>query len=413
MEGDSVHPVAAAEALTAPARVAPTAPQAASVVLPRRWGAVCRTLAALGLVLTLLGWIVAPERTSAGVLMASQYVLGISLAGLLFIAMTYVTSAGWSVAIRRVPEALAGALPVGAVAVLIAALGMHWLYPWSRSDVVAHDELLQYKSGFLSIGGFLFRTIFFLALWCAFAWIMRRTSRLQDQTRSPRETQRNTVFSAIFLVVFAYTYSRAIVDWVMSMEPHWYSTVFAIYNFSGYFTSGLAAIILLLIVLRRMGKFDALRPAHLHDLSKLLFGFATFWAYIWFCQYMLIWYGNIPEETVYYAARQEGAWSVLHVANPILNWLIPFLMLLPSANKRRESLLIKVCILILAAHWIDLFYMVGPNVMPAGPVVGVWEIAPMLVAVPILIVVVFKVLGRGRLVPVGDPYLEESLHHET
>jgi hypothetical protein len=228
-----------------------------------------------------------------------------------------------------------------------------------------------------------------------------------------RHTARNTKLSAIFLVVFGLTFTLASIDWLMSMEPHWYSTVFAIYNFSGLFTSALAVILLTSIALRRAGKLPQLRDDHLHDLGKLTLGMATFWAYIWFCQYMLIWYSHIPEETAWYAHRQEAGWAVIHVANPIIGWLIPFLLLLPRAAKRNAKTLARVAVLLLFARWFDLYYVVNPVVMPDGPKLGLWELAPMVAVVAVGILALARVLQSHPLIPKRDPYLVESLHHHT
>jgi len=422
MEGNPVHPVAATGPVAAVDEAAPVAPAqpkargafAPPVELPLPWQRGFHIAIGIGAVVTILGWILAPKLACAGVLLASHYALGIGLGGLLFVVFGYITSAGWHVAFRRVPEAMAGTLPIGAAVTLVALVGFHWLYEWSHSDVVAKDALLQEKSFWLNIGGFLTRGVLILAIWLGFAWLVRRISAEQDKTGDTRAVRRNTALSAGFIVVFAITFSIASFDWLMSLEPHWYSTVYAVYNFSGLFVSALSAMMILLIALRRMGPLKGiLRDDHLHDLAKLIFGFATFWGYIWFCQYMLIWYGNIPEETAYYTARSEGAWGVLMLVNLVVNWLIPFLVLLPRPAKRNESILINVSILLLAGRWLDLYMMINPSVSPDGPRFGPWAIAPMLVAVPLVVIWFFRTLGRGNVLPIGDPMLGESLHHHT
>ncbi len=424
MEGDPLHPVAAAGTVTAEAPVETQAvtrtadlpdglaPQGPSVELPPRVTRALQGVSIVGAVLVVVGLLVSTDRTWAAMLLASQYALGIGLAGIVFVALGYVTGAGWAVAIRRVPEAMAGSLPVGALAVVVALVGLPWLYHWTHVDLSA-DPILEAKSWWLNTGGFVVRAVLYLAVWLGLTRAIRRNSERQDATHGVEETRRNVLLSAVFLIAFGFTFSAASFDWIMSLEPHWYSTVFGIYTFSGMFTCGLAVFILLLAALKRMGKLAVLRESHLHDLGRLLFGFATFWGYIWFCQYMLIWYGAIPEETAYYLLREQGAWHVLSVMNPIVNWLIPFLILLPRPAKRNLGLLVKVCVLILLGHWLDLFVMINPTVMADGPVLGLWEIAPLMVALPWVVLATFKALGGRNLVPEGDPYLVESLHHHT
>ena len=304
-------------------------------------------------------------------------------------------------------------LPVGSVATFIAVACVGALYEWSHASHVEGDAILEGKAAWLNSGFFFVRSLIYLTVWLAFSWAIRRNSLRQDVDGDEIHTRRNTTLSALFLVVFALTFTLASIDWIMSMEPHWYSTVFAVYNFSGLFTSTLATMLLVLITLRRLGRLPELRDDHLHDLGKLTLGFATFWCYIWFCQYMLIWYSHIPEETAWYAHRQVGGWSVIHVANPIIGWLIPFLVLLPRPAKRNPKTLVRVAVLLLFARWFDLYYMVNPVVMPDGPALGLWEVAPMVAALSIGTLVLFRILDSHPLVPRRDPYLVESLHHHV
>ena len=189
--------------------------------------------------------------------------------------------------------------------------------------------------------------------------------------------------------------------------------MFAVYNFVGAFVSGLAMIMLLAILLRRPGGPLAgiVTSEHLHDLGKLLLGFSTFWMYIWYCQYMLIWYSNLPEEVTFYVGRHAGAWGVLSVTNLIVNWVIPFFVLLPRGSKRRDSTLLRVCVLLLVGRWLDLYVMIQPVFEPDAPRFGIWEIAPIVVAGALFAVVLRRNLETTDLVPRDDPHFEESLRH--
>jgi len=406
MESRSLHTEAAGPVVLAPAK------RDDARLLPQSWERALRTLAIAGVALTVVGWTVAAERTCPSLLLGSVYALGIGLGGLLFIAFGYITGAGWHVALRRVPEAMTATLPVTAILMVAALAGFPVLYEWSHADAVAADPLLQGKAPWLNTSAFMARAVVCLGVWILFAAALRRNSRRQDETGRIELTARNRVLSVLFLIAFIVTFSVASIDWLMSLEPHWYSTVFAVYHFAGIFVSGLATLTIVLIVLRRLGPLaSVLRPDHLHDIGKLTFGFATFWGYIWFCQYMLIWYGNIPEETAHFVLRHEGAWEPLFALNPIVNWLIPFLLLLPRSAKRSESVMLGVALLLLAGHALDLYLAILPPF--AGPRLGLWEIGPVVGALSLTALALFRMLGRAPLVPRGDPMLTESLHHET
>ncbi|MHC4954566.1 MAG: hypothetical protein ACYTGZ_11820 [Planctomycetota bacterium] len=372
---------------------------------------ILRWVAGVGLLLTLVGWLAAPERTCAAVLMAALWVLGIGLGGLAFVAFTYVTRAGWSTALRRVPEAMAATVPLGAVLMAVALAGAPVLYDWIHE--VDHDPLLAKKAAWLNVGFFFLRSVLYLAVWIYFARAIRRVSMLQDVTGGVGATARNLRLSTLFVVCFIITFSLACFDWIMSIEAHWFSTVFAVYCFSGMFLAGLAAITLVSILLKRRGVFaKVLREDHLHDLGRLMIGFSTFWAYIWFCQYMLIWYSNMPEETSYYVTRMSGSWGPLMVANVVVNWLVPFLVLLPRPTKRNEGIMFWVAILFLVGRAFDLYLLVQPGLLDS-PAFGVWELAPFAATVPMLVIAFHRAFAQANPIPQKDPMLSESLGYHT
>jgi hypothetical protein len=333
---------------------------------------------------------------------------------MLFLAFLYMTSAGWSVCFKRVAEAVASTLPAGAVLVLFSLGGIGVLYEWSHADVVAADPLLLGKAGWLNVPFFVGRSVVYLAVWLLFYRAMVRISRRQDETGGLAAYRKSAALSAGFMAAFAVTFSLSTFDWLMSLQPHWFSTMYAVYNFSGAFVSGLALITIVVILLRRQGPLKGIvNEHHLHDLGKLILAFTTFWAYIWFCQYMLIWYSNLPEEVTYYVGRHTGAWMVLSTANVLVNWLIPFLVLLPRAAKQNESTMLRVCFLLLVGRWLNLFLMIQPVFEESAPVLGIWEIAPVVGATALFVMVLRRGLGAADLIPRGDPYLQESLHHHT
>jgi hypothetical protein len=367
-------------------------------------------LAVTGAAVAGAGVLFAPQRVWPNLLLASYYLLGLGLGAALFLALQYVSNAGWSVAFRRVPEAMTGVLPLAGGLLLLTFFGVHNLYEWSHSDAVAADPALSSKAEWLNVPFFVGRALLFLATWWLLARGIVRLSVRQDTNGVdglPAKLKRR---SAVLIVVFAFTFSLASMDWIMSLEPHWYSTIFGIYNFSGLFLSGLAAMTVLVILMKRMGPYrNILTTGHLHNLGKLLFAFSNFWMYIWFSQYLLIWYANIPEEVTYFVNREQGTWVVFTVVNVVFNWAIPFVVLLPQWTKKNEGLLLRVCVIVLTGRWIDLSWMILPPFMRQGPEVFLWEILPMAGVVAVFFYVVFRALSLGNVVPVNDPFLVESL----
>jgi hypothetical protein len=234
-----------------------------------------------------------------GFLLNAFYFLTLALGAMVFVSIHHVSNAGWSAALRRVPEAMMGYLPVGAAAMLLLFFGVRSIYEWAGGSPHEVSEAMKVKSSFLSTPFFFARMAVMLAIWVLLARLLWRQSRRQDEDGSLEHTMKSKRYSAIFLAVFAVTFSLASFDWLMSIEPEFYSTIYAFYCFSGLFLSGIAAITILVIVLRRRGLLTRISEEHLHNLGKLIFGFSTFWAYMWLSQYLLIYYANIPEETVY------------------------------------------------------------------------------------------------------------------
>ncbi|MFZ4578771.1 MAG: hypothetical protein ACOYOB_10295 [Myxococcota bacterium] len=384
---------------------------------------------ALGLVIVgagLFAWTLSsqPWRAWANGLIASYLFVSIAIGATVLVALTHVAKAGWAVVLRRIPEAIGGWLPFGLVALLaVTGLGMHELYEWSHPDIVAQDELLQHKAVLMTPNFFLVRLVVILGLWSLFAWVLRRNSVAQDKDGDDRHTRANVAWSAIFLIMFGLTMTIASLDWLMSLEPHWFSTIFGVYQFAGAFVAGCATVTLAVLGLRRAGYLPQVTTGHLHDLGKLMFAFSTFWAYIWISQFLLIWYANMPEETGYFLMRREGAWLALFASNVVLNWLIPFLTLIPRPNKRSPKILAIVASLLLVGHWLDVYLQVMPpvshlaveyggDVHAHGPFLGLQELGPVALMAGLFLLVVSWRLGRAALVPQRDPYLVESVHHQ-
>lgn len=355
-----------------------------------------------------------PSRVWTDLLVAGFYFLALALAGLVFLAIQYLAGAGWWTALRRVPEALMTLVPLAALPMLALWLGRRILYPWTRPEVMAAEPAVAAKAAYLNEPFFLVRMVLFLGIWSLFAVLLRRASLAQDDRPGGLEQHRRMVrLSALFIVVFAITFSLASFDWLMSLDPRWTSTMFAVYTFAGLFLEGIAAVALIVVWLRREGPLSGIvNQSHLHDLGKLLFAFSIFWAYIWVCQYLLIWYGNLSEEIPFYVIRTRGAWLPLFVLAPVLNWLLPFVILLPRAAKRHPRVLAAAAAVVLAGRWIDLYMIVAPAVLPA-PRLGLLELLIAAGYAGLFFLAGSRILSRAPLLARNDPFLPESLHHHA
>lgn len=372
-------------------------------------------LAGAGALAFVIGLFIDPARAWSNWLLSAFYFTTLALFGTFFIAIGYLTKAGWHVALRRVPEAMTAWLPAALAAMLVLGAGMGYLYEWTHihEDGSHHAHLLHHKSPWLNQWFFLGRVVIYFGIWILISRALTAHSRRQDTDGELSHTYANMRNSAIFGVLFALTMSAASFDWLMSLEPTWFSTIFGIYQFAGLFQGGIAALIVLIIMLRRMGYLrNVVNENHLHNLGQWLIALSVFWAYIWFSQLMLIWYSNIPEETSYFIRRSQGEWWALsYVVNPIMNFGIPFLALLPRPAKRSEYVLLRVAIIVLAGHWIDLWVGIMPYALPQGPSFSFYEIGTTLGFGAAFVLVFLKALERAPLVPLRDPYLQESVHH--
>jgi hypothetical protein len=349
-----------------------------------------------------------PDRVWPNVLLVSFYVLSLGLAGIAFVALQYVSGAGWSVGIRRVPEAMIGGILLGAVGLGLVFLVKPSLYPWIGEPVT--EGATPLRRAWYTYPSFLTRAAIYIVSWLVLGFALLRNSRRQDRDHTLGRTRGNVRLSAAFLVVFGVTFWLACSDWLMSLEPDWASTMFGVYQFAGLFLAGLAAIIVLSAVLLWVGPFrGVLTKDHIHDLGKLLFGFSTFWMYLWIFQYMLIWYVNNPEETSYFTRRLHGGWRTLFILNIVVNWGIPFLVLLPRSSKRSIGILFAMSLLILGGRWLDLYIAIVPYTGEPTPTSLIWEAGLPIGAVGLFALLFFAVLGKAAVVPVGDPFLSESL----
>jgi NNP family nitrate/nitrite transporter-like MFS transporter len=358
------------------------------------------------------GFFTGTPRLWQAFLLNSFFFLTIALGGAVFISINRVANAGWDVAIRRVPEALMSYLPIGFVTMLAIYFGRDSLYEGLRTFFAYGNEPMVFKNAWLSTPFFFARMAIFLGLWLLLAWLLKRESRRQDLDGNEEHTRKAKRYAAIFLAVFGLTFTFASFDWLMSIEPLFYSTIYAFYIISGVLLSGFAAITLAVIILRGRGLLPEVNENHLHNLGKLVFGFSTFWAYIWLCQYLLIYYANLPEETIYYLRRmQTPGWKTLFFLNIFLNWLIPFVMLLSRAAKRSSGFLASACVIVLIGHWVDLYVLIFPA-FEHQALVGLIDLAILMGFASMFVQSFARGLRKTALIPQRDPYLAESLWQE-
>ncbi len=345
-------------------------------------------------------------------LLNAFFFLTLALGAAVFVSINHVANAGWGTAIRRVPEAMMSYLPLGALAMLSLFFGRDTLYEGLRSFFGYNGKPMTFKNAYLSTPFFFSRMAVFLGLWVLLAWLIKRESRRQDLDGNLEHTSKSKKYAAIFLAVFAVTFTFASFDWLMSIEPLFYSTIYAFYVISGLLLSGFASITVLVILLRRRGFLPEVNENHLHNLGKLVFGFSTFWAYIWLCQYLLIYYANLPEETIYYLRRmQTPGWKALFFLNIFLNWLIPSALLLSRGAKRSEGWLLLACGIVLLGHWVDLYVMIFPA-FEHSVLVGFVDVAIIIGFASLFLQSFLAGLRKAALLPKRDPYLAESLWQE-
>lgn len=369
-------------------------------------------LVGLGLASLLAGgdW----KRFAFSYLVAYLFVLTTALGALFFVLVQHVCRAGWSVGVRRVAENLTMTLPLLAILFVPIGLCVHDLYHWAHPEAVAGDAILRHKAVYLNPVFFYARAAFYLLAWSSIAWWFHRRSCAQDESGDLRISRQLRSLSAPALIVFALTITLAAFDWVMSLEPHWYSTIYGVYLFSGSVVGGVAAIILLSMALQGAGRLArVVRSEHYHDLGKLLFAFTVFWAYIAFSQFMLIWYANLPEETVWFAERWSGSWRWYSIALAVGHFGIPFFGLLGRDVKRfRGKLAIGACWMLLM-HLADLYWLVMPTFASSGVPAGPIDLASVVGVGGLALGWFSWVSGQQRLVPVRDPRLAESLVFEN
>lgn len=337
----------------------------------------------------------------------------ISLGVLAFYAIQQVAQAGWSPVLFRVMQCITAYLPVGSVIFFIFLIlsGLHFnhLFIWLDPNVVAEDKIIANKSGYLNFPFWIIRAAVFLLGWNLYRYFSRKNCLAQDQSDDNSFYKKNFKISAGFLVFFIVTESIMSWDWIMSIDPHWFSTLFGWYVFASFFVSGVTTICLITLYLKSRGYLELVTTSHIHDLAKFMFGLSVFWTYLWFSQFMLIWYADIPEEVTYFVTRIQD-YKLPFFGAVAMNFLFPLLILINTDFKRITWILIMAGTVILAGHYIDFFNMIMPGTVGDQWFIGVSEISSVLFFLGLFIFVVFTALTKAPLLPKRNPYIEESKH---
>ena len=357
------------------------------------------------------------------------YFIGISIVGVFFFALQYAAQAGWSAGIKRIPLAFGNWLPVGGIIMLVSFFVFgHDLFHWTHHDLYdssSHefDSIINAKKGYFfwpltdhpsTPVFFIARMSFFFGLWYYLFIKLRKLAFQEDLEGGTASWYNMRKLSAVFLVIFAITSSIAAWDWVMSIDTHWFSTMFGWYVFASWWVTTLALITLITIHLKEKGLLSIVNENHLHDIGKFVFAFSVFWTYIWFSQFLLIYYSNIPEESIYFVERwNNDQYGIIFFVNLFLNFVLPFLLLMPRDSKRHSAILKVVTPIIIFGHWIDFYLMITPGTLKEHGGYGLVEFGTMLVYGGSFLYVFFNSLSKAPLFAENDPMLDESLQHHV
>lgn len=347
-------------------------------------------------------------------LVAFEFFLSIALGALFFVLVQFLARAGWSVVVRRIAENLMATLPLMAVLFIPILVGSHDLFHWTHEEAVAGDRLLQIKAPYLNMSFFTIRAVFYFLVWAGMALWFRKQSVQQDATADKALSMRTRAAAAPAMALFALTTTFSAFDWLMSLDPHWFSTIFGVYFFAGCLVSVMATLSVISLWFRKMGLLgDIITAEHYHDYGKLLFGFTVFWAYIGFCQFFLIWYANIPEETIWFAHRLEGSWKTFSLFLAAGHFVVPFFIGLNRTIKRIPATLFFLAMWMLMMHFIDLYWLVMPNLHAHEVHFALVDFTTLLGVGGLFLGVFTLATKKAALVAHKDPRLKESLRFEN
>jgi hypothetical protein len=368
------------------------------------------SLLVLGIVVLLGAFVFEPDRAFFNYLWIFMFLISVAVGSLGLVALEYMVGATWSTPFRRVMEITASLIPYLVILVIPLFFGLHNLFHWTHEEVVQADKMLSSKSPYLNIEFFSIRTAFLLLLWIGFYWFITKNSEKQDETGDPSYTRKNIKLSMAFGPLFMITLTIAAIDWMMSLEPHWYSTIFGVYYFAGTLICALSVNTFILINLKEGGYLHPqIKDQHFYSLGTLIFAFTVFWAYIGFSQYMLIWYSDIPEETFWMLNRWQGSWKYVSVGLVFFHFVFPFLILVGRQAKTNLKLLKIMAIWMMVMHAYDLYWLIMPTYMKDGAIFSWPELSFPLIVIGLTIILFKLKADKENLVPVRDPKLQAGL----
>ena len=380
------------------------------VLLSRPFKIACSILIVIGIAALGYGFVSDTQRTWANYLLNNFYFLQLAIGGAFFLGLQAITQAGWSAGFRRIPEAMMMYLPLAGILCLFLFFGMHYLYSWTRPEVVAASEVIKSKTMYLNIPFFFLRMVLFFSAWILLTRVIRKASLREDEAGGLEQFHKIEWYSKILIFVLALSFSLIGFDLLMSIDAKWFSTIYALKNFIAAFLHGSATIFIIVFLLNRRGYFEFLNVSHVHDFARYLFIVSIFYGYFWFSQFILIWYGNIPEETIYYAKRWTTEWQPIWAVDIIINWVIPFFVLLPVNTSRNKWIVFAVAVLLAVGQWVDLYVEIFPGSV-IHPTFGIIEIGSYLGFTGLFALFVGYILSKAALVAKNHPLIEESYSH--
>lgn len=361
------------------------------------------------------------KRIIANLWVNSVYFAGIAVIGTFFLAYNNLAQAGWSAVFRRIPEAMPAFLPIPAVIILVLAVFFgDQLFHWMHEGIMDpkspnYDAIIAGKQGFLNKPFYIIRLVLYFALWYGLWRVLRNLSIQEDEIGGTDNYEKSIKYGTAFLVIFAVTSSTSAWDFVMAIDTHWFSTMFGWYTLASWHIAGLAAMTLTIVILKERGYLKAVNESHLQDLGKFCFAFTIFWAYVWFAQFLLIYYANLPEEAIYYRERFTGYGGIYKAPffiNIILNFVVPFLVLMTRDSKRTPLIMKIACWSILVGHYVDFYTNIMPGTVGEHGGFGAVELGFVLLFACAFAWTVSSQLTKANLIPRNHPMLEESLHHD-
>ncbi len=368
-------------------------------------------LIAFGLITVIIGFVTGDHvRTWANLLLNNYYFMSVALGASFWLAIQAITQSGWSAGFIRIPQAMSNYLIVSFVLWGFMFFGLHDLYHWTHHDVVMTDPILLHKEPYLNIPFFAIRYVLFFGLWIYLTQRIKKLSLEEDKFGGLTYFNKIEFTSKVFIFVFAITFSLFAIDWLMSLDPHWYSTIYAVKKFIMAFYHGAVVITAIVIILNKLGYFPFLNKTHLGDFGRYIFALSIIWGYIWLSQYLLIWYANIPEETVYYVPRILQEYKNFFYLELIVNWLFPFLFLMWNRVAKNANALLFAAIVLMGGQWIELYMSIMPDTADAHNITYI-EVGTFFGYLALFALVVAWSLSRMPLIAKNHPYLPESLEH--